>query len=73
MTHHTDMANDIRTEWVEASEIRAGDRLARRNSCGGFVEWLRVTAALDAYGCIECGAGGTVAIPGRQFEIEARA
>lgn len=67
------MANDIRTEWVGASEIRVGDRLARRNSCGGFVEWLRVTAELDAYGCIECGSGGTVVIPGQRIESEVRA
>lgn len=58
------------TKWIEANEVRVGDRIARRNSCGGFVEWMRVTARLDEHCCI--GADGertVVAIPGERVEI----
>lgn len=58
------------TAWVEADQVRAGDRIARRNVCGGFVEWLGVTERLDAYGCIGCGdAVAVVTVPGERVEI----
>jgi hypothetical protein len=59
------------TVWVEASEVRVDDRIARRNTCGGFVEWLPVTARhVDPCVCFDLAGGGfTVAIPGERVEI----
>ncbi|MGK3981287.1 hypothetical protein WMF38_57350 [Sorangium sp. So ce118] len=42
---------------VRADEVRVDDMIAVRNSCGGFVEWLRVTKTLDGR-TIACATGG---------------
>jgi hypothetical protein len=69
--HHLDMMSDNATVWVESSEVRTGDRIARRNTCGGFVEWLTVTSRHDAYSSVfDVTDGGCyAAIPGERIEI----
>lgn len=58
------------TKRVDASEVQIGDKIARRNTCGGFVEWMRVTARFDEHHCIGVdGERTVVAIPGERVEI----
>jgi hypothetical protein len=71
IAHHLDMTSDSGTMWVESSEVRIGDRIARRSTCGGFVEWLPVTARHEAYSSVfDVADGGFyAAVPGERIEI----
>jgi hypothetical protein len=62
------------TRFAPAGEVRLGERIARRNICGGFVEWLTVTDTLDSYGCIDLAGGSSYIVRDADelVEIEAR-